>query len=81
MSKKSAPIKMAVDGYEVSLSFADSSDPAALGQAKQILLSSFINRVPGPKASGILVVPPGQRYNNGEGESPMHLENSITPTA
>ena len=36
----------AIDGYEVSASFADDRNTTALHHAKQILLSSFANNTP-----------------------------------
>lgn len=53
----------AIDGYEISATFADSENPAALGQVKQILLSSFASNAPKNKAGGILAIHPGQRDN------------------
>ena len=35
----------AVDGYEISATFADSRNTAGLGHVKQILLSSFANNL------------------------------------
>ena len=35
----------AVDGYEISATFADSRNTAVLGHVKQILLSSFVNNL------------------------------------
>ena len=35
----------AVDGYEISATFADSRNTAVLGHVKQILLSSFANNL------------------------------------
>ncbi len=74
MPDQKAPVKLDVDGYEVSLTFAASTNPAALGQVKQILLSSFVAH--GPKAKGILAFPGGQR-DNIDRENPLHLENCI----
>ncbi len=74
MPDRKAPVTLDVDGYEVSLTFAASTNPAALGQVKQILLSSFVAH--GPKAKGILAFPGGQR-DNIDRENPLHLENCI----
>ena len=74
MPDQKAPVTLEVDDYEVSLTFADSTNPAALGQVKQILLSSFVAH--GPKAKGILAFPGGQR-DNIDRENPLHLENCI----
>ena len=46
----------AVDGYEISATFADSENAAALGQVKQILLSSFASNAPKNRAGGILAI-------------------------
>lgn len=75
MSDQKAPVTLSVDGYEVSLSFADNINPAALGQVKQILLSSFVAH--GPKAGDILAFP-GEQRDNIDRENPLHLENSMT---
>mgnify|MGYP000037714829 FL=1 len=53
----------AVDGYEISATFADSENAAALGQVEQILLSSFASNTPKNRAGGILAIHPGQRDN------------------
>ncbi len=54
----------AVDGYEVSATFADSKNTAALGQVKQILLSSFANNRSNPHPGDILAIPTETRDNN-----------------
>ena len=46
----------AVDGYEISVTFADSENAAALGQVKQILLSSFASNAPKNRGGGILAI-------------------------
>lgn len=56
-----------IDGYEVSATFADEGDAAALGRVKQILLSSFASRRPAPAPEGILAIGPEQRDNSGRG--------------
>lgn len=66
-----------VYGRQVILSFAETENPVALGKVKQILLSSFAAHATEPKCKGILAFPSRQRDNIGEGENPMHLENSI----
>lgn len=53
----------AIDGYEISATFADSENPAALGQVKQILLSSFASNTHKNRAGGILAFNPEQRDN------------------
>ena len=57
----------AIDGYEVSASFADDRNTTALHHAKQILLSSFANNTPNSSNKGILAILPEQRDNNDEG--------------
>ena len=46
----------AVDGYEVSATFTDSRNAAALGQVKQILLSSFANNLSTAHPGDILAI-------------------------
>jgi len=57
----------AIDGYEISATFADSRNTAALGQVKQILLSSFVSSAPKNRAGGILAIYPEQRDNISRG--------------
>lgn len=57
-----------IDGYEISATFAEAGNPSALGQVKQILLSSFAANAPKAASKGILDVPPGQRYNISRGK-------------
>ena len=57
----------AIDGYEISATFADSRNTAALGQVKQILLSSFVSSAHQNRAGGILAIHPEQRENNSGG--------------
>ena len=52
-----------VNGYSVSATFADSRNTAAIGQVKQILLSSFANSSPKSQPKGILAIFPDQRDN------------------
>lgn len=56
-----------IDGYEVSATFADAGDPAAINHAKQILLSAFVASTSKPRSKGILAISPEQRDNIGEG--------------
>ena len=58
---------LAIDGYEVTASFADSRNAAAVNQVKQILLSSFANSATKARPEGILAILPEQRDNIGEG--------------
>ena len=57
----------AIDGYEISATFADNNNEAALGQVKQILLSSFVSNAPKMKSKGILDLSLGRRDNIGGG--------------
>lgn len=56
-----------IDGYEVSATFANAGDPAAINHAKQILLSAFVASTSKPRSKGILAISPEQRDNIGEG--------------
>lgn len=58
----------AIDGYEISATFADSRNPAAIGQVKQILLSSFASSAPKNKGGDILAITHEQRDNNDRGK-------------
>lgn len=40
----------AIDGFEISATFAESQNTAAIGQVKQILLSSFVAQTSSPPA-------------------------------
>ncbi|NCB50275.1 MAG: hypothetical protein EOM54_00135 [Clostridia bacterium] len=55
----------AVDGHEVSATFADSRNTVALGQVKQILLSSFANNPSNQRTGDILAIHSETRDNNG----------------
>lgn len=57
----------AVDGYKISVTFADAVNPAAISHAKQILLSSFASRAPQKSPIGTVAIYPEQRDNIGEG--------------
>ena len=52
-----------VDGYEVSATFAQAGDPAAITHVKQILLSAFVASTPKARPKGILAISPEQRDN------------------
>lgn len=59
---------LAIDGYEISATFAEHRNTEAIGHVKQILLSSFASNVPKKKYPGdILVMPPEQSYNDNGG--------------
>ena len=55
--------------YAKSATFAESQNTAAIGQIKQILLSSFVAQTSSTRPGVILVKPSEQRDNNG-GDSP-----------
>ena len=57
----------AIDGFEISATFAESQNTAAIGQVKQILLSSFVAQTSSTRPGVILVKPSEQRDNNGGG--------------
>ena len=59
----------AVDGYEISATFADSRSTAVLGHVKQILLSSFANNLTDKTPGDILAIHPNRSDNN-SGDSP-----------
>lgn len=59
--------RFAIDGFEISATFAESQNAAAIGQVKQILLSSFVAQTSSTRPGVILVKPSEQRDNNGGG--------------
>ena len=64
----------AIDGYQISATFADSRNTTALGHVKQILLSSFANNaakhtLQSTPIGAIIIV----------GVAPMYLEKFISP--
>ena len=65
MSKANAGF--AIDGFEVSATFAESQNAAAIGQVKQILLSSFAAQASPQASKGILAKPSKQRDNHSGG--------------
>lgn len=56
-----------VDGYEVSATFAQAGNPAAITHVKQILLSAFVASTPKARPKGILAMSPEQRDNSSGG--------------
>lgn len=56
-----------IDGYEISATFAEAKNTEAIGQVKQILLSSFAACVPSRRPGAILVKSPETRDNNDRG--------------
>ena len=71
-----ANVVFAIDGFEISATFAESQNTAAIGQVKQILLSSFVAQTSSPQPGVILVKPSEQRDNNGEGSPLCTLTSS-----
>lgn len=63
----------AIDGFEISATFAESQNTAAIGQVKQILLSSFVAQTSSPRPGVILVKPLMV------GVVPMHLDKFKNP--
>ncbi len=57
----------AIDGYQISATFADSRNTAVLGHVKQILLSSFANNAARHTPGDILANHPNRSDNNSEG--------------
>ena len=68
----------AVDGYEISATFADSRNTTVLGHVKQILLSSFANNLT-DKTPGDSLALKAKLSDNNIGDTPMHLEKFIYP--
>lgn len=66
MSKTRTKTVFAIDGYEISATFAESRNPMALGQVKQILLSSFVSCAT-KRPGDILAITAEQRDNIVEG--------------
>ena len=68
----------AIDGFEISATFAESQNTAAIGQVKQILLSSFVAQTSSPGLESSLSSP----RNRGiimVGVVPMHLDKFKNP--
>ena len=58
----------AIDGYQISATFADSRNTTALGHVKQILLSSFANNAAKHTPGDILAIHPNRSDNNSGGK-------------
>ena len=57
---------LSVNGFEVTATFAENHNAAAVHHVKQILISSFAGKTTKLHQSrDILVIPDVQRYNNG----------------
>jgi hypothetical protein len=41
-----------IDGHQVTVTFAESGGAAVIGRVKQILLSAYVNHLPGKISSG-----------------------------
>ena len=65
----------AIDGFEISATFAESQNTAAIGQVKQILLSSFVAQTSSPRPGVI----PRNRGIIMVGVVPMHLDKFKNP--
>lgn len=57
----------AIDGFEVSATFSESQNTAAIGQVKQILLSSFAAQTSSAQPKAILAKPTKLRDNDDGG--------------
>lgn len=69
MEREKSGTQLVIDGYEITATFADNKNTEAIGQVKQILLSSFVARGARSRPKGILAIHPGQR-DNIDGGSP-----------
>ena len=56
---------LSVNGFEVTATFAENHNAAAVHHVKQILISSFAGKTTKLQSRDILVIPDVQRYNNG----------------
>jgi hypothetical protein len=55
---------LSVDGFEVTATFAENHNAAAVHYVKQILISSFAGKTTKLQSRDILVIPDVQRYND-----------------
>ncbi|WP_242869066.1 hypothetical protein [Ruthenibacterium lactatiformans] len=69
----------AIDGYQISATFADSRNTTALGHVKQILLSSFANNAAKHTHGDILAIHPNRSDNNSGGKPLCALKSSYLP--
>ena len=76
MAHKKRRVVFAVDGYEISATFADDKNAAALSRVKQILLSSFANKPTAKNPGEILALKAKMSDNNSE-NTPKYLEKFI----
>ena len=60
---------LSVNGFEVTATFAENHNAAAVHHVKQILISSFAGKTTKLQSRDILVIPDIQRYNNGRTSS------------
>lgn len=58
---------LSVNGFEVTATFAENHNAAAVHHVKQILISSFAGKTTKLQSRDILVIPPEQRDNNSGG--------------
>ena len=68
---------LSVNGFEVTATFAENHNAAAVHHVKQILISSFAGKTTKLQSRDILVIPDVQRYIMVE--DTMYLENFIFP--
>ena len=55
---------LSVNGFEVTATFAENHNAAAVHHVKQILISSFAGKTTKLQSRDILVIPDAQRYND-----------------
>ncbi len=55
---------LSVNGFEVTATFAENHNAAAVHYVKQILISSFAGKTTKLQSRDILVIPDVQRYND-----------------
>lgn len=67
MEHEKSRTTFAIDGYQISATFADSRNTAALSHVKQILLSSFANNAAKHTPGDILAIHPNRSDNNSGG--------------
>lgn len=78
MQQRRQHTAFAVDGYAITVNFADCKNAAALHHVKQILLSSFANNLTS-KTPGDSLAMKAKLSDNNSGDTPMHLEKFIYP--
>jgi hypothetical protein len=67
MQTKKHSTTITIDGYEISATFSDTKNTDAIGQVKQILLSSFASSPIKNRHGDILAITSEQRNNHDRG--------------